>query len=133
MNTLPDTQILHDVEHVAGIAAAAHYVDLKSQGRTNGPGLLSSVPLDDPDYLTGNAGAIVILHYLIPIIGWVIFLPSFFIGAMPFIAIIFFATAFGHTVATIVGVICLLVYLRVVVWGLICKKLIPFLFKSLVA
>jgi hypothetical protein len=57
-----DQTVAQNVEDIFELGLAAHYLDLHAQGRTSNGNLFSSVPPEDPAYISGNLGGIVIVH-----------------------------------------------------------------------
>jgi hypothetical protein len=124
---------LHTVEDVAGLYAASRYAQLKAEGRTQpGDGIFPSVPVSDPDYFVGNAGAIWILHFLFPpLLALVVGIPAI-LGAIPFVGVAALVhLTHSHALFVAVCVVFTLVYLYLIVWRLILCKAVPGLFKLL--
>jgi hypothetical protein len=67
-----------EFDDIVGLAAVGQYAKLQSEGRTANGNLFSSIPPEDPAYVSGNIGGVVILHYVwIPIL-CIAFVPVFF-------------------------------------------------------
>jgi hypothetical protein len=102
-----DQTVRQEFEDIIEIAAAAHYLDLHAQGRTNNGNLFSSVPPSDPAYVSGNLGGAVILHYVFLPILCVVLVPVLFGALLVWKYAADVGIAFGlsfHTARLITGI-----------------------------
>lgn len=126
--------VAQNVADVAGLGSAAYYARLRAEGRSgNDNALFAPIPPGDPGYLVGNAGGMVILHFLIPILLAVFLVPALVIGALPFGAAIFAVDHWiSNPAAYIFGwFIALPLYTYLIFWRVGCRIIIAKMFKVL--
>ncbi len=128
----PYHPIAEDIEDIALGASVGYYLKANAEGRT-GEGLVPSMKAGEPGYIPGTIGQITILHFLIPAILAIFFVPVLIIGALPFVGIPVLVHTLTHSpvYTGIAGGICGISYLYIIVWRIACRKMLSKMFKTL--
>ncbi len=106
--------------------------------------MFSSVPPDDPAYVTGNLGGMTILHYIVGPVLFIATVPVLLLGLIPAGALLAVADevtwhiglhigshTFGVVALCIECAITIAGYGYWIVWRLCCRKILGGLFRAL--